>query len=87
MSDRHPKLLLEDIIESSQKIIKYTRDITFDDFGGNSMITDAVIRNFERYRRSCKPFARLEIKENYPNVNWHEIRPPQQDCPSLFWNK
>ena len=47
MSKRQPELLVEDIIESSNKILMYTEGLTFDQFTSDSKTADAVIRNFE----------------------------------------
>jgi uncharacterized protein with HEPN domain len=47
MSKRSPDLLIQDIIESAQKILDYTKGLTYDEFKGDSMRVDAVIRNFE----------------------------------------
>ena len=73
MSDRHPKLLLEDIIESAQKITTYTKGLTFEEFNADSMVIDAVIRNFEIIGEAANRLPE-EIKDKHPNVNWHEIR-------------
>jgi uncharacterized protein with HEPN domain len=35
MSKREPQLLIEDIIESGNKILEYTRDLTFDEFAND----------------------------------------------------
>ena len=47
MSRREPLLLLEDIIESIQKIKKYTAGFSKDAFLIDDKTVDAVIRNFE----------------------------------------
>jgi uncharacterized protein with HEPN domain len=47
MSKRGAKLLLEDIIESGNKIKKYTLNLSKEEFFNNDMVIDAVIRNFE----------------------------------------
>jgi uncharacterized protein with HEPN domain len=47
MSKRTPLLLIEDIIESGQKILDYTTGLTFDEFVTDSKTVDAVVRNFE----------------------------------------
>lgn len=47
MSNRTPVLLVEDILDSGNKIIDYTNDLSFDDFIIDSKTVDAVIRNFE----------------------------------------
>lgn len=46
MSKRSPKLLLEDILESSQRILDYTVGLGFDDFISDPKTIDAVVRNF-----------------------------------------
>ena len=47
MSKRTPKLLLEDIFESAEKILQYTKGISFEEFSEDNKTVDAVIRNFE----------------------------------------
>lgn len=47
MSKRTPKLLLEDIRESAEKILEYTKGMSFEEFSGDNKTVDAVIRNFE----------------------------------------
>ena len=47
MSKRDNALLIRDMIESAQKIMSYTKDMSFDDFQNDNKTIDAVIRNFE----------------------------------------
>ena len=47
MSKRSPQLLLEDIIESANKILAYTDGLSFEQFLADGKTVDAVIRNFE----------------------------------------
>ena len=47
MSKREPKLLIDDIKLSCQKIIQYTKNQSFEDFLADDKTLDAVIRNFE----------------------------------------
>ena len=47
MSRREPELLLEDIIESIQKIKNYTNGMSSQEFFEDDKTLDAVIRNFE----------------------------------------
>jgi hypothetical protein len=47
MSKRDPSLLIEDILDSANKIIEYTSHLTFEEFTKDSKTIDAVIRNFE----------------------------------------
>ena len=47
MSKRQPLLLVEDIIDSAEKIFRYTDGLSFEQFSADSKTIDAVIRNFE----------------------------------------
>ncbi|HRD57821.1 MAG TPA: DUF86 domain-containing protein [Ferruginibacter sp.] len=47
MSKREPHLLVEDILDSTRKILEYMNDSTFEEFSKDSKTMDAVIRNFE----------------------------------------
>ena len=68
MSKRSPELLIQDIIESAQKILDYTKGLTYDEFKSDSMCVDAVIRNFEIIYDNSKAEAELiaekEIEDN-----------------------
>ena|ERR1700761_4892826 len=73
MSERDPKLLLSDILESAGKILTYTQNITYNDFTANSMIIDAVIRNFEIIGEAANRLPD-EIKEIHTEIDWYKIR-------------
>ena len=47
MSKRDNRLLLEDMLEATLKIQKYTTGLSFDDFLKEDKTIDAVVRNFE----------------------------------------
>jgi uncharacterized protein with HEPN domain len=47
MSKRQPRLLIEDIIDSGNKILVYTGSMSFEEFVSDNKTVDAVIRNFE----------------------------------------
>lgn len=46
MSKRESLLLIEDIIDSGNKILEYTDTLSFEAFTKDSKTIDAVIRNF-----------------------------------------
>jgi uncharacterized protein with HEPN domain len=73
MSKRTPRLLLEDIQESAEKILEYTRDLTFEEFSIDNKTIDAVIRNFEIIGEASNLLPD-EIKDKYPEIDWHRIR-------------
>ena len=47
MSKREPFLLIQDMLESIQKIKSYTLGMTWQDFQNDDKNIDPVIRNFE----------------------------------------
>lgn len=73
MSKRRPKLLLEDILESAEKIINYTHNLSYDDFVNDSKTIDAVVRNFEIIGEAA---SRLpdEFKDDHIHIDWHKLR-------------
>jgi uncharacterized protein with HEPN domain len=73
MSNRQPKLLLEDILESAEKIIDYTRTLTYDDFIADNKTIDAVVRNFEIIGEAASRLP-AEFREEHAGVDWHKIR-------------
>lgn len=73
MSRREPELLLGDIIESIQKIKKYTGGMSSREFFDDDKTLDAVIRNFEIIGEAANRMPE-EIRDNNQNVNWHRIR-------------
>jgi len=73
MSKRLSNLLVEDIIESSNKILEYTEGLTFDQFISDSKTIDAVIRNFEIIGEATSRLP-AKFKNNYPEIDWHKIR-------------
>lgn len=73
MSERTPGLLLEDIQESAERILEYTRKMTFEEFSMDNKTIDAVIRNFEIIGEASNLLPD-EIKERHPEIEWHRIR-------------
>lgn len=73
MSKRSPDLLIQDIIESAEKILEYTNGINYDEFKADSMRVDAVIRNFEIISEAANRLPD-EIKDNITEIDWHKIR-------------
>jgi len=65
--------LIEDIIDSGQKILNYTLGLTFDQFIADNKTVDAVIRNFEIIGEAANRLPE-EFKDMHPDVDWHRIR-------------
>ncbi|MES2426747.1 MAG: DUF86 domain-containing protein [Bacteroidota bacterium] len=73
MSKREPDNLLQDILQSAENILTYTRGITYDDFVSNQMMIDAVIRNFEIIGEAANRLPN-EYKDQCPQIDWFKIR-------------
>lgn len=73
MSKREPNLLVEDIIDSANKILLYTDNLTFEAFQKDNKTIDAVIRNFEIIGEAANRLPD-DFKDKYPNIDWHRIR-------------
>ena len=73
MSKREPKLLIDDIKLSCQKIIQYTKNQSFEDFLADDKTLDAVIRNFEIIGEAANRLPE-EFKDNNTTIDWHKIR-------------
>ncbi|WP_293286330.1 MULTISPECIES: DUF86 domain-containing protein [unclassified Allomuricauda] len=61
------------MIESVQKIMTYTRDMSFDQFKSDSKTVDAVIRNFEVIGEAANRLTE-NYKNNNPEIEWSHLR-------------
>lgn len=73
MSKRESKLLVEDIMDSANKILEYTQGLSFEEFTNDSKTIDAVIRNFEIIGEAANRLPE-DFKDTHSNVDWHRIR-------------
>uniref|UniRef100_UPI004047189F HepT-like ribonuclease domain-containing protein n=1 Tax=Algoriphagus sp. TaxID=1872435 RepID=UPI004047189F len=73
MSKRSSDLLLLDMKEAAEKILKYTKGLSFEDFLADDKTIDAVVRNFEIIVE-----ASLRIDEDFrfehPQIEWKKLR-------------
>ena len=65
-------LYLEDIVEASERIASYLKDLTYSEFETDQMRIDAVIRNLQIVGEAVKKLPD-SIKNGYPNIAWQEI--------------
>ncbi|MBI2427931.1 MAG: DUF86 domain-containing protein [Ignavibacteriales bacterium] len=73
MSKRDIALLLEDILESIEKIEDYTKNISFDDFKENGLVFDAAVRNLEIIGEASNKVSE-ESKNAMTSIPWKQIR-------------
>lgn len=69
---KNPVIFLEHILNWIDKINEYTKGISIDTFLQNSMIQDAVIRNFEIIGEATKNIS-PDFRGKYPDIEWKKI--------------
>ncbi len=63
---------LEDILEAAGKIRRYSKGMDFEAFAGNSLTSDAVIRNLLIIGEAAKSVP-ADIKKQHPDIEWKKI--------------
>jgi uncharacterized protein with HEPN domain len=69
---RNESLYLVDIQESCEKIMRFTKGMTYKDFVHDDLYFDAVLRNLEIIGEATKHISE-ETRQQYPNVKWRKI--------------
>jgi len=73
MSKRDNILLLQDMMESSNKILTYTEGFDLDKFLSDDKTADAVIRNFEIIGEAANRIS-PDFKSDNPQIDWRKLR-------------
>ena len=63
---------LDDILDGVEKIKRYTREMTYEEFVDDPKTIDAVLRNFEVIGEAAKNVPD-EIRQEYDGVPWSEM--------------
>ena len=72
MSKRDFRLFLYDILESVERIKKYTLGMKYEDFEADDKTIDAVLRNLEIIGEAARNVPE-EIRDKYPEVPWRRL--------------
>lgn len=72
MKKRNEKFFLSDINNSVEKILRYSHNLSFDDFYHDEKTIDAIERNFEIIGEAVKNIS-VKTKNKYPNVPFKQI--------------
>ena len=73
MSKRDTLLLLDDMLQSAQKISRYTEGLDFESFLSDDKTIDAVVRNFEIIGEAANRVP-PDFRNNNPEIEWKRIR-------------
>lgn len=85
MSKRSEKLLIEDIIESIERVFDYTKDLNYTEFISDNKTVDAVVRNFEVIGEAANNLPKDFLTE-YPKIDWSGLIGFRNKLNSwLFW--
>jgi Uncharacterized conserved protein len=72
MHERDVKVFLKDIVTGIQKIQKYIGRKTYEEFVGNDLLIDGVIRNLEVIGEAVKNIP-LNFRKRYPLIEWKKV--------------
>ena len=66
------KVLLDDILEASQRIRSYTDGLSLPELRADQKTIDAVVRNLEVMGEAIKKLP-AEVRDRHPDVPWKKI--------------
>jgi uncharacterized protein with HEPN domain len=66
------RLYLEDILLACQKVESYPKDVSFDEFVGDDMRIDAVLRNLQIIGEAVKGIPD-GVREEHTHIEWRKI--------------
>lgn len=69
---KDPIVYIRHMLECIEKVENYTKDVSEEEFLENSLIQDAVIRNFEIIGEATKQLPK-NFREKYPTIEWRKI--------------
>jgi len=70
--NRTLELYLRDILEAIKRIESYVEGYTFEQFTKNTLVVDAVVRNFEIIGEATKHIP-AELKQKNPSIRWKDM--------------
>lgn len=72
MRSKNPKIFLEDILESIERIEKYTKNKKLKEFLDDYEKQDAIIKRLEIIGEAVKNIPK-KFKSKYPKIPWKDI--------------
>lgn len=72
MSKRDVRLFVSDILESIEKIQKWTQDMSYEKFSQDALIQDAVVRNLEIIGEAAKNIPE-NLRLQHTEIPWKRV--------------
>ncbi len=72
MSKRDVRLFLTDIYGAIEKIERYTKGLTLEEFWENELVADAVVRNLEIIGEAARHVSD-EFRARFPEADWRRV--------------
>lgn len=72
MSDDVVRDYLDDILDATEKIERYTENLNFEEFEDDAKTADAVLRNFEVIGEAAKNVPDA-VRDEYDDIPWAEM--------------
>ena len=69
---RDPQRYLDDLRTAANKIARYTRDQSEQEFIANDIAKDAVLRNLEIIGEAAKKLP-VDVRQKFPAIEWRRI--------------
>jgi uncharacterized protein with HEPN domain len=66
------KFRVQHVLESAERIFKYTEGMSFEEFSNDTKTVDAVLRNIEIMGEAAR-YVPQEYQDQHPDVPWHEM--------------
>jgi uncharacterized protein with HEPN domain len=67
------KWLLRDILQSAERIQRYTRELTLAQFAADELRVDGVVRNFITIGEAATHLP-VEVQSRIPEIPWKDLR-------------
>lgn len=72
MKDRELRDYINDLVESCEDILYFTKGMSYSDFASDKKTVNAVIRSLEVIGEATKNLP-ASFKDNYPDIPWKQM--------------